>query len=140
MPRYDYLAPSSTWFFNARAKAMEIIKKNSPILRGDNRFDSKAWVQSAAQLLPLAIFTSLPNYLQFCRFPTHFTLLRHAVASCKLHNDSSHCGLLLHLVGFLSWCDILLLRAPLCANKCDFPSLSPTLYHRQSHHQAYLIL
>ena len=35
-PRYDYLAPSSTWFFNARAKAMEIIKKNSPILRGDN--------------------------------------------------------------------------------------------------------
>ena len=102
--------------------------------------DSKAWVQCAAQLLPLAIFTSLPNYLQFCRFPTHFTLLRYAVVSCKLHNDSSHCGLLLHLVGFLSWCDILLLRAPLCANKCDFPSLSPTLYHRQSHHQAYLII
>jgi G protein-coupled receptor 158 len=31
---YDYLAPSSTWFYNARRRAEEIIQMNTPILRG----------------------------------------------------------------------------------------------------------
>ena len=32
---YDYLAPSSTWFFDARTRAQSIIRKNEPILRGE---------------------------------------------------------------------------------------------------------
>jgi G protein-coupled receptor 158 len=31
---YDYMAPSSTWFYNARRKGEEIIQLNTPILRG----------------------------------------------------------------------------------------------------------